>query len=131
MSQAEIFFNTNENLKNIIDDLNIKIKNKDEKLKLYEEELEHMREMLAELKRSKYGKKSERYESQEQLVFNEAEVLAKNLKSELSDEIIIAAETDNGNEKEITVKEHTKKVRGHRKPLPKDLVREVTTILHR
>lgn len=129
MSQAEIFFNTNENLKNIIDDLNIKIKNKDEKLKLYEEELEHMREMLAELKRSKYGKKSERYESQEQLVFNEAEVLAKNLKSELSDEIIIAAETDNGNEKEITVKEHTKKVRGHRKPLPKDLVREVTTIL--
>ena len=122
--QSEIFFAGND-LAIQLESALLQIKYKDEKLKLYEEELEHMREMLNELKRSKYGKKSERYESQEQMVFNEAEVLAKSAKPEFSDEIIVEADT----EKEITVKEHTKKIRGHRNPLPKDLVREVTTIL--
>ena len=124
MLQQEVFFSEIEFLKLENSNLNYKLKNELEKNKLYIEENEHLREMLNELKRSKFGKKSERYESQEQMVFNEAEVLVKNLKLELSDEILIDGEA----EKKITVKEHTKKIRGHRKPLPKDLVREVVNI---
>lgn len=128
MSQQEIFFTEVEVLKSEVQGLKLQRKSDQEKLKLYEEEIERLNEMLNGLKRSKYGKKSERYESQEQMIFNEAEVLAKNLKPELSDEIIISSETDTNNEKEITVKEHTKKIRGHRKALPKDLPREVLNI---
>lgn len=117
MSKQEIFFSNEESESLRSENFHLK-----EKVKLYEEEVERLQEMLNELKRSKYGKKSERYESPEQMVFNEAELLAKNLKPELSDEIIIEST------KEITVKEHTKKVRGCRKPLPKDLPREVLNI---
>lgn len=124
MLQRDVFFSEIELLKSENQGLQYQIKNQDEKIKLYEEEVERLHEILNELKRSKFGKKSERYESQEQMVFNEAEVLVKNLKPELSDEILIDGET----EKKITVKEHTKKIRGHRKPLPKDLVREVLNI---
>jgi transposase len=128
LKQSEIFFAEND-LAIQLESALLQIKNKDEKLKLYEEEIEHLREMLSELKRSKHGKKSERYESQEQMVFNEAEVLAKNLKPEtLSDEVIIGSESERENKKEITVKEHKKTIRGYRRPLPKDLPREVERI---
>ena len=137
--QSEIFFEEN-NLAIQLESALVQIKTKDEKLKLYEEELERLHEMLNELKRSKFGKKSERYESQEQMVFNEAEVLVKNLKPDiLSDEIIIGGSDDSNdknkdqnkdkNKKEITVKEHTKVIRGSRNPLPKELPREVQHIL--
>ena len=130
MAQQEILFSENENLKSEIHGLKLLHKSDQEKIKLYEEEVERLHEMLNGLKRSKFGKKSERYESEEQMVFNEAEVLAKNLKPDLFDEIIIDADVDadNANTKEITVKEHTKKIRGHRKPLPKDLPREIQHI---
>lgn len=133
MSQQEIFFSEIELLKSENQGLKYQIKSKDEKLKLYEEEVERLNEMLNGLKRSKYGKKSERHIIEDQLLFNEAEVLTKNLKPDFSDEIILgngAAEVnpDDANKKEITVKEHTKKVRGHRKSLPKDLQREVLNI---
>ena len=126
----EIFFSEIENLKSENQDLKFQIKLEQEKNKLYADEVERLHEMLNSLKRSKYGKKSERYESQEQMVFNEAEVLANNLKPDLSEEIIIDSdkEDDDNNKKEITVKEHTKKVRGFRKPLPKELPREVVNI---
>ncbi len=135
MAQQELFFSEIEILKSENQDLKLRHQSDQEKIRFYEEENERLQEMLKGLKRSKFGKKSERYESQEQMVFNEAEVLAKNLKPDLFDEIIIDSDSgasdvsaDNANAKEITVKEHTKKIRGHRKPLPKDLPREVQYI---
>ena len=132
MFNQEIFFSELETLKSENQGLKLQLKSDQEKIKYYEEEVERLNEMLSSLTRSKYGKKSERYESQEQMVFNEAEVLTKNLKPELSDEIIIDGKGDvvdhAAKEKEITVKEHTKKVRGHRKPLPKELEREVVKL---
>jgi transposase len=64
------------------------------------------------------------------MVFNEADVLAKNLKPDLTEEIVLDSYTavEDSNKKEILVKEHTKKIRGHRKPLPKNLPREVCRI---
>jgi transposase len=122
MLKTELFF-SNEDLEGLkSENRQLKVK-----LKLFEEEVERLHEMLNGLKRSKYGKKSERYESSEQLLFNEAEVLAKHPKPELSDEIIIDGDIDD-DKKEITVKEHTKKIRGYRKPLPKELLREVQHI---
>jgi transposase len=116
MSQTEIFFSEAEDLKNENQSLKLQIKNQDEKIKHYEEQVERLHEMLAELKRSKFGVKSERWESDEQLVFNEVEFFSK------QPEPSVENETD-----EIKVSEHTKK-RGHRKPLPKDLDREVIVV---
>ena len=124
-SQSEIFF-ADSDLAIRLESALLLIKGQEEKIKYYAEENERLQEVLSSLKRTKYGKKSERYESQEQMVFNETEVFAKNLKPELSDEIIISDEDD---KKEITVKEYTKKIRGHRKPLPKELPREVVKLV--
>ncbi len=116
MSNNEIFFSDSENLKIENQSLKIQIKNKDEKIKHYEEEVERLHEMLAELKRAKFGVKSERWESDEQMVFNEVEFFSKHPDpSEATDD------------DKITIKEHAKK-RGHRKPLPKELDREVIVV---
>jgi len=48
-----------------------------ERLKLYEEEVSHLHEMIRDFKRHRFGSKSERWESPEQMAFNEAEMLAK------------------------------------------------------
>jgi transposase len=60
----------------------------------------------------KFGKKSERWESAEQLVFNEAEVESRKPDPLGDDEV------------EIKVSAHTKKVRGHGRALPENLERE-------
>lgn len=114
MSKAEIFFSETEDLKNEIQSLKINAKNDQQKIKYYEEEVERLHEMLAELKRSKFGVKSERWESDEQMVFNEVEFFSKQPEPLTSDD-------------KITVSEHTKK-RGHRKALPKELDREVIVV---
>ena len=91
----------------------LRIEQDQEKLKIYEEEISRLQEMLADLKRHRFGKKSERWESAEQLVFNEAEVESR--KPDLLGE---------EDESEIKVSAHTKKVRGHRRALPDNLERE-------
>nr|MBA3756963.1 IS66 family transposase [Nitrosomonas sp.] len=94
-----------------IEDLNAKVKN-------YEEENTKLQEMLLDLKRSKFGTKSERWESSEQLVFNEAEVESRK-PDPLGDD-------DEGT---VEVKGYTKKKgRGHRRPLPENLNREEVVI---
>ena len=113
MSQPEIFFSETEDLKNEIQSLKINAQNDQQKIKHYEEEVERLHEMLAELKRSKFGVKSERWESDEQMVFNEVEFFSK--------------QPEPVAEEKSTVKEHTKK-RGHRKPLSKELDREVIIV---
>ena len=89
------------------------------KVKKLEDENIFLFEMIRELKRARFGKKSEKWESTEQVafVFNEAETEAK--KPEEDD-----ADTE---QETILVKAHTKK-RGHRKPLPANLPREVVKI---
>jgi transposase len=105
------FFSESENLK--IENLGLRsqIEKEREKIKFYESENSILHEQLRELRRGKFGNKSERWESSEQLVFNEVEALTA--KTDLADE-----EDD-----EIEVKSHKKK-RGHRRALPAELARE-------
>lgn len=114
---------TSENLFDRITELEARLesavadgKRKDERLALYEEEVSRLHEIIREFKRQRFGSRSERWVSQEQLCFNEAEVLAKTSKPE-DDEV----------ETEIKVEAHTKK-RGKRRRLPEDLPREVVVI---
>ena len=97
----------------------MKLENQDLK-----EQLESLREQVRSLQRDRFGKKSERFETEEQgLLFNEVETLAK---------VDASATPDVGSEcadvsAPIEVKAHVK-ARGHRKPLPESLEREVVTI---
>jgi len=109
-------FSENESLRTEADGLRAKSAHDQERIALYEEELSHLREIIRDFKRHRFGTKSERWESTEQLVFNEAEVLAANDKPENPED-----DTD------IEVAAHKKK-RGHRKPLPEDLEREIVVI---
>jgi transposase len=84
-----------------------------EKIKFLDQENTWLREQLAELKRNRFGKKSERWESEEQLVLNEAEVESK--------------KPEPAQKPDIEVEGHTKK-RGHRKPLPDYMEREIVKI---
>lgn len=115
LSSNESLFSDYENLKIKVIDLEIQVEKDHEALELYKAENSRLLEMLHDLKRSKFGKKSERWESSEQLIFNEAEVESQ--KPDLSSEEEVA-------EEEIRVSGHTKKKRGHRRALPKDLERE-------
>jgi transposase len=76
-----------------------------------------LREQLASLKRAQFGKKSERWESAEQLTFNEVEVESKKPGPDEEDPDYATFE----------VAAHKKK-RGHRQPLPDSLPREVERI---
>jgi transposase len=80
----------------------------------YEEEISRLLEMIRDLKRSKFGKKSERWETEEQLVFNEAEVESRKPEEMAEDD----------DEQVTAVKSYIKKKRGHRQALPNTLPRE-------
>jgi transposase len=84
----------------------------------YQSEFSRLGEILAELKRARFGPRKERWESPGQLVFNEAEALASAKPA--------GSETA-GEEGEIEVGPHKRK-RGKRKPLPEGLPREVVLI---
>lgn len=112
LPSTESIFSEYENLKIEFESLRAQIEKERETKKIFEEENSRLLEIIRDLKRMNFGKKSERWVSEEQLVFNEAEVESK--KPDLSEEV----------ETEINVKAHTKKVRGHRKALPENLERE-------
>ena len=100
--------------------LRVRSENDQEKIKLLQKEVDWLKEQIAGFKRDKFGKKSERWESQEQVcLFNEAEIQSK--KSDNTADNASCAED------EIQVGAHTKK-RGHRKPLPENLQREVVKV---
>ncbi len=96
------------------------IEKKDKLINQYKQNIEWLTEQLATLKRAQFGKKSEKWESKEQIVFNEIEAEAKSADSAEEDE------TDKTTT-DITVAGHTKK-RGHRRPLPQNLPREEVEI---
>jgi transposase len=112
MLNQESIFSSEVSLAEKLQGAFLQIKAKDAKLKIYEEEISYLQEQLLELKRLKFGTKSERWESAEQLVFNEAEVES------------LKPDPDGGADIEIKVSAHTKKVRGHRRALPEGLERE-------
>jgi transposase len=120
LASSESIFTENENLKDEVQGLRLLVEKEREVKKLYEEEISRLYEILNDLKRSKFGKKSERWESLEQMVFNEAEVESR--KPDPLGE-------DEDSEEKITVKAHLKKKRGHRRALPDNLEREEVVIL--
>jgi transposase len=113
LNQETIFSSEIDFLKNEAQSWKLRFEKAEEKIKYYDSEVSRLYEMMAELKRMKFGTKSERWESSEQLVFNEAEVESRK-PDPLGEE----------NETEIKVSAHTKKARGHRRPLPENLERE-------
>lgn len=116
LQTSESFFSENESLKIEVESLRTRVEKDQERLKHYEDEVSRLQEMLLDLKRNRFGKKSERWESSEQMVFNEAEALAARPASN---------EDEDSEERsdEIEVKAHKKK-RGHRRALPAELERE-------
>lgn len=116
MSQSESLLSPNETLQSEVTYLRNQLQLRDEQIKILKEELAYLQEMLMELKRHRFGKKSERWQSEEQLLFNEIEVESQK-----------PNEDEGITEVEVEVKAHTKK-RGKRKPLPEHLPREVVKV---
>lgn len=115
MQKQESIFSSDILLSEKLQGALLQIETKDVLLKNYEDEISRLNEIVRDLQRSKFGKKSERWESSEQLVFNEAEGLS--LKPDPFGD-------DEESEDAIQVKAHVKKMRGHRRALPEDLERE-------
>lgn len=114
MLNHESLFNSENNLAEKLQGALLQIARKDERLKIFENENNWLKEQLRQFKRGQFGSKSERWETTEQgLLFNEAEALSQN--------------PDPNESVEVEVKAH-KKLKGHRKPLPDDLPREVVKI---
>jgi len=99
--------------------LEVALKTRDEKIALVEEENGRLRDMLIKMSKQAFGPKSERWETEEQgkLILNEAEVEANKP----------VADEDESENPGIKVAAHTKK-RGHRKPLPENLEREIVVV---
>ncbi len=112
---SQSLFSELESLRNSVSGLKSSLQREKEKNKIYEKEITWLHEVIGAFKRHRFGPRSEKWETEEQLLFNEAEVYGKQEKLE------------GDQESEITVEEHTRK-RGHRKPLPENLPREVVVI---
>jgi len=122
MQTDESFFSNDERVFIELEELKLKDVQNNEKIKALSEENAWLLEQIKELSRNRFGKKSERWESQEQLKFNEAE--CESIKPDFSES---AKEEREEAEEEITVPGHKRK-RGHRKPLPESLPREIIKI---
>ena len=103
------------------------IARQDERIALYAEEVDRLREMIVQMQKQAFGPRSERWETEEQgkLLLNEVEVeAAKPADGETAGEETAAPPVDAG---EVKVAAHTKK-RGHRRPLPEHLKREIVEV---
>ena len=117
MTQQESLLSKQDTDKLEISNILHQLEIRDEQIKHLKEEISHLHEMLLEMKRQIFGKKSERWQSEEQgCLFNEVEVESR--KPDLD---------ESGLETDVQVKAHTKK-RGKRKPLPAHLPREIVKI---
>ena len=88
MSQSISLLSKEQELALQIADLQQLLMREREKNKSYESQVSWLTEQLKTLKRNQFGTKSERWESQEQLKFNEAEVEARNPAPEKEDRIV-------------------------------------------
>ncbi len=120
-SQRESLFSNKDQLKVEYQILKSNFEENLRDIEVLKNENSRLKEMLLELKREKFGKKSERWQSEEQgLLFNEAELEAIEPQPEDEDE-------SEAIESAVEVKGHTKK-RGKRKPLPENLPREIIEV---
>ena len=118
MSQPGSLFSENELLKAENTGLRDRLNLSEEQNKHLKEEFEKLQETLRELKRQIFGKKSERWQSEEQILFIFDEIEVESKKPDVdSDET----------EAEVEVKGYKKK-RGKRKPLPEHLEREIVKV---
>lgn len=118
------FFDPQENLLGEVEDLKLQVTLEKEKNKLLSDEVNWLKEQLRSLKRNQFGKKSERWETPEQAVmFNEAEVESKKPDPSSESEEDLESESESSQ-----VKGHTRKARGHRRPLPEGLTREIVKL---
>src|ERR1700685_1689124 len=122
MKTDESFFSGDDRIFIELEELKVQKRQDAEKIQALSEENAWLLEQIKELSRNRFGKKSERWESQEQLKFNEAEY--ESVKPDFSESA--KAEREEA-EEEITVPAHKRK-RGHRKPLPESLPREIIKI---
>lgn len=117
MLQEDIFISEIQKLQGEVTDLNTLLVKKDERLALFESETSWLYEVIKKLKREAFGPRKERWESEEQMIFNEVEVEAKNPKPEdLADD-----------ESDVEVGPF-KRARGKRKPLPEHLPRAIVPV---
>jgi transposase len=118
--QDESFFSNADERFNQFEELKVQTARDQERIKLLSDEVTYLNEVIRDLKRDKFGKKSERWESPEQgCLFNEAEVESKKPDPDVEDDLIEGSETQ--------VPAHTRK-RGYRRPLPETLLREVVKL---
>jgi len=116
MSPNGSLFSDNQDQQSQIESLQALVEKQKEKIEHYDSEISRLYEIINQFKKLAFGPRSERWESEEQYrLFNEAEVEAKKPESGSEDEGT------------IEVKGHKKK-RGKRKPLPKNLEREVVVV---
>lgn len=114
MTLTESLFSEVENLRITNQGYLLELQNKSEKITHLEGEVSHLHEVIRELKRLKFGRRSERWETEEQvLLFNEVEAECRKPESE-------PEHTD--------AKSSSGKKRGHRRALPKELPREIVEI---
>jgi len=117
MLKPDSLFSAETDLESQLQGAQLEVKRLQDKIINYELEKTWLLEQINSLKRGKFGTKSERWETQEQmLLMNEAELESRNPDSRKDEE-----------EETIEVKAHTKK-RGHRKALPENLAREIVKI---
>ncbi|HMS10234.1 MAG TPA: IS66 family transposase [Pyrinomonadaceae bacterium] len=117
----ETFFSSSDDLVQKLESAVATIATLEERVRVYQDENNWLKEQIADLKRNRFGKKSEGYETPEQVcLFNEAEIESR--KPDPTDD----EEADQT--REVKVEGHTKNVRGHRKALPENLEREVIKI---
>jgi transposase len=109
-------FSEVESLRNQVVGFEISVQRNQEKILFYESENARLLEMFRLLKIKLYGRKSERWESEEQIrLFNEVEFLAKTSTPGDDDKTL------------VEVKGHSKK-RGKRLPLSSHLQREIVRV---
>ena len=118
------FFDSNDNLKIELEDLKVETIRNQEKIKFLSDENTWLREQLSELNRSRFGKKSEKWESPEQYRFNEAEYEAS---QPPPPDYTEKEDANKESPPETEVKGHKRK-RGYRQPLPLGLPREVVKV---
>lgn len=121
MTISATFFTDLDRVQAELETLRLQSVHDAEEKKFLRDEITWLKEQLAEIKRVRFGKKSERWVAPEQgALFDEVEMESK---KPLSPEEQAMADED-----QIDVPGYTRK-RGHRKPLPEGLPREVIKIV--
>ena len=116
------YFNPQDNVQAENEELKTLVSREQEKNKFLYDEVTYLREIIEGFQRDKFGKKSERWESPEQCVFDEIEVESKKVDPYGEDNV-----KDDSIQSDIEVPKHTRK-RGYRRPLPATLPREIEKI---